>query len=504
MSDELRKKLSEEHKLVFFGDLADVCNQHGSAFRLFKSLHKEYFAPDERVVFYSSQRPSLKILNHLQRAASKIDISNFFIVICGPHDITKDLQQANKNCGNDDTVISWWYSDIKTSQQLIDTNIYPAELLCPAPFNSIHTVLDSNSKVQPCCKYNGDIGDLKTQSMSDVMNGNKVNALRAQFKQGIKPTECNACWQVESMGNPSLRQLLLTRDGKLLDLEYIDTPKIQILTTILGTVCNFKCRICNSVSSTAIAAEEIRFTTNEADKKVLFTRIQDTGILDFDKCLNILTPGLADLKMLNILGGEPLLEKNFIPLLDFIIESNHNYHIKIMVHTNASVWNDKLIDRLLKFQGVEILLSIDDIGKRFELQRGGNWAGVDQNIQKWASLRSENFIVKLQPTVNIQNVLYLDQLITYGQQFNFEFVWWYLAIPSSCRIDNMTDTAKQLVYNKYIDHPEQELKQIAHRMKKTKAVSGDAFLNLMKEYDFRRDTNFSEVHSEIFNAMKNR
>lgn len=504
MSSDLRKKLSEKYKLVFFGDLADVCDQHGSAFRLFKLLHKEHLEADERIVFYSSQRPSLKLLNHLQRAASKIDISNFFIVICGPYDITDDLQQANKNYGYDNTSISWYYFDIKPSQELIDKNIYISDSWCPAPFNSLNDTFELDSKVAPCCKYQGTLGDLTNQTLSDIMKGDKAVALRDQFKQGIKPTECNVCWQIESVGSTSLRQHLLNKDEELLDLKYIDTPGVQIFSTDLGSVCNFKCRICNSFSSTAIAAEEMRYTTNKADKKALLTRIQNTGVVDFDKFLNTINPVLANLEMLHMLGGEPLLAKNFIPLLDFIIESNHSYHIKVHINTNASVWNDNLIDRLVKFQGVEMLLSIDDIEKRFELQRGGDWAVVAQNIQKWANLRSENFIVKISPTVNIQNVFYLDHLLNYCQKFNFELVWNYLENPKSCCIDNMTDTAKQLIYNKYVNHPEKELKQIAHRMKKTKAVSGAAFLNLMKELDVKRATNFPEAHSEIINAMENR
>ena len=500
MPNNLLSALGKDYKLLHFGDLADVCNRHGSIFQLFESLYKESFAPNERIVFYSSHRPSLKILNHLQRAASTIDISNWFIIICGPHDITQDLAQANQKYGYDAHSISWHQTKLAVSTLLDDNNIYPYEGLCPAPFNSIST--QTNLNVSPCCKYEGITGNLKNNSIVEIMKSAASHRIRQQFKQGIKPHECNVCWKIESLGGTSFRQHLLDKDGFAADLTYIDTPEVKSFSTMLGTACNFKCRICSSNNSTAIAAEELRFTTDINKKQELLTHIQNTAVFDFEQYLTTLAPILPSLAMLHMLGGEPLLEKNFIPLLDFIIKTGHNTHIKIHINTNGSIWNDELISRLIQFEGVEILISLDDIGKRFEVQRGGNWESVDQNVQRWANLRSNIFVVKIVPTVNIQNVLYLDQLITYCQKLNLEIVWWYLEEPEVCCIDNMTSTAKQLVYTRYVNHANPELKQIAKRMTQTPATSGNLFLALMNEYDRRRGTNFADAHREIVDAMQ--
>jgi MoaA/NifB/PqqE/SkfB family radical SAM enzyme len=500
--DQLQQQLAKEYKLVFFGDLADTVALHGSALKLFKSLHQDYFEPNQRIVFYSSSRPSLKVLKHVQRTASRADISNWFVMFCGPHDLTADLAEANRAYGYDHNAMSYYPCEIQDTKNLADDAVYPWESMCLMPFNSLET--QENLTVAPCCKYNGSIGDLTQESIVEIINNNKFQNLRDQFKQGIKPKECSTCWQVEELGSVSLRQHFLNKYQDVGELYHIDNPKIKYLNTFLGRTCNFKCRICNPSLSTAIAAEDIKFSNDPGYKESLLRYIQNGGMINFDTYLERLKPGLADLEDLHILGGEPLLAKNLIPLLDYLIEKEHNTHLSLNINTNASIWSDEVVDKLKKFCRVEVILSIDDLGGRFEIQRGGNWNTVDANIHKWVSLRSPNFIVKFSPTVNIQNVLYLDQLVEYCQKLNIEITWWYLEDPSSCCIDNMTARAKELVYNKYINYPEPELRQIAKRMLKSTPVSGNEFLTLMDMYDQRRGTNFAASHGEIVDAMKDR
>jgi MoaA/NifB/PqqE/SkfB family radical SAM enzyme len=348
------------------------------------------------------------------------------------------------------------------------------------------------------------VGDLTQNSIVEIINNDKFQNLRNQFKQGIKPKECDTCWKVEELGSVSLRQHFLKKYQDVGELYHIDDPKVRYFNTFLGKICNFICRICNDTSSTAIAAENIQFSNDSDYKKSLLLNIQNTGVLNFKKYLERLEPGLPYLEDLHILGGEPLLAKNFIPLLDYLIEKEYNTKLRININTNASIWNDDLITKLIQFRGVEVLLSIDDIKERFAIQRGGDWAITNDLVRKWNTLNSPVFKVKIAPTVNIQNILYLDQLIKYCQDLNIDIVWQYLEDPDSCCIDNMTAQAKKLVYNKYITHAEYELRQIANRMLKTPPVSGEKFLKLMDMYDQRRGVNFAASHSEIVDAMKDR
>ena len=100
-TDQLKHHLQKQYDLICFEDLADYHSQHGSIFGLFKKCYQTEFAPTQRLVLFSSHALSQQFLNHVQYAAKKIDISNFFILIVNPFDLTALLDQANKLHGND-------------------------------------------------------------------------------------------------------------------------------------------------------------------------------------------------------------------------------------------------------------------------------------------------------------------------------------------------------------------------------------------------------------------
>jgi sulfatase maturation enzyme AslB (radical SAM superfamily) len=139
------------------------------------------------------------------------------------------------------------------------------------------------------------------------------------------------------------------------------------------------------------------------------------------------------------------------------------------------------INKLHKFKYVEILISIDDIGQRFEIQRGGSWEQVLKNIKSFKEEQSSKFMVRLSPAINIQNLLYLDQLVDFSSLFDLQIVWSYLDTPEFFSINNTTQTTKNLVYKKYANHHNDELRSIAARVINSKPVDGTIFLDYMKK-----------------------
>ena len=146
-------------------------------------------------------------------------------------------------------------------------------------------------------------------------------------------------------------------------------------------------------------------------------------------------------------------------------------------------------------------MSLDDIGPRFEIQRGGNWDKILKNIYLFKQSKSSTFNVKVSPTVNIQNLLYLDQLVNFYQELDFDIVWGYLEDPEFLCIDRVTKKVKNLVWEKYANHSNTELQSIAHRVSQSVEVSGKKFIEYMTELDRRRNQNFKSCHQEIFDAM---
>ena len=142
-----------------------------------------------------------------------------------------------------------------------------------------------------------------------------------------------------------------------------------------SNICNLKCRICGPYNSSRWISEA---------KETL-------GITE--KVYNNLTPEnmdlfsdwLPNLKELNVVGGEPLLLREYKQLLDLAIEGNYSKNIALFTTTNGTIYSEELVGLLQHFKKVHLTFSIDDIGQRFEYQRkGATWQPVIDNIQEFA------------------------------------------------------------------------------------------------------------------------
>ena len=91
-----------------------------------------------------------------------------------------------------------------------------------------------------------------------------MKSLRQAFLDGKKPSTCNKCWSVEQAGRKSKRilaydMLEYTKVFNKIDYEDINPKTIQFLDLKLGNICNLKCRICGSWSSSKWAQEQLDY-----------------------------------------------------------------------------------------------------------------------------------------------------------------------------------------------------------------------------------------------------
>lgn len=499
--DSLQQQLSQHYELLCFVDLAELSRQHKTVFEIFKSIHRQEFSANQRAVFYSSHKPSQEMLDHIQLSAARIDISNWFIMICCPDDISAELESANRAYGYDEHAIKWYPIEIESTESLSSSAIYPRKNLCYAPFNSVSIGIDGS--VKPCCKYRESMGNLRDHTLEEIFHGEKMQAVRDDMLAGRKHNHCSTCWENEHKGSTSLRKLVNLKYQDLSDIEHIDTPKIYNLSLAPTTVCNFKCRICDENASSSIAAEEMAFAETDDKKKFFRLKIKGADNIKLERYVELVRPVLGDLGHLHIYGGEPLLAKGLIEWLEEIIASGHSKHINFEINTNASIWSPRFVDISKSFKSFEACLSIDDLGRRFELQRGSgeSWSTIDENIQKWAGLKSDTVGVKITPTVNLQNLFYLDQLIDYCESRNLEIIWTYLEEPEFFSIDRAPKHLREKVIEKYRDHQNPELRGIASRLSGTPIEFDRQFLIHTQKLDQRRNQDFVQAHAELFDLL---
>lgn len=496
--DDLKQSLESKFTLICFEDIETVSRSHSAVFKFFKQFYRPSYDNDHRLVLYSSHRPSQKILNHIQRAAAQHDVSNWFLLICCNYDVSEQLSDANTKHGYDDVKIQSQVVDLTTTSQLDDSLIADIDTLCPMPFG--HLSSDNSQKVYPCCKFQPTVGNLNQNSFSEIFHNDQMTRLRYQMIRGQKPIGCTECWQTENKGTISLRQHYLTKYGSEMDHHWIDKPDIRGMTIGVSALCNFKCRICKPSSSTGVQVELIQHSDKEQAKQI--KKLLDLTTNHTDKLVSQIRPLYQSLEEIHFLGGEPFLIPDVSELIDDIIASGYSHHMNITFNTNGSLWNDNIITKLSHFNNCQITLSIDDIDTRFEIQRGGNWADIKQNIEKFAQLNlTSNVTTKFGVTVNIQNIFYLDQLVNFARQLGVEIIWTYLESPRWANIDYMTDAAKHIVVEKYKLSEDPHLRSIATRIRNSPGSNGTDFIKQVKIFDKWRHQKFIESHREIYNAM---
>ena len=373
---------------------------------------------------------------------------------------------------------------------------------------------------RPCCLAREDITgiDLRKNTIEDAYKSEYMQTMRQQMRAGEKPATCKLCWDEESAGRTSKRMHSQTRLKELYQqVDWAnDTPdQLWFLDLKLGNICNLKCRICGSWSSSKWAAEELAYMPKDFDKK---THIAYKWLKqgkwpeespDFWANLKTLLP---QIKYFEFTGGEPWMIQEHWELLQYAVETGDSKHIDIHYNTNATqpVGNHTVIWQ--EFGRVDIAFSVDNVGDRFEYERyGADWQLANEIIDNTHFARSNgapNITTQLCFTVNIQNVYYLDELLAWADTKPFDSIYFNMMhSPDHMSIQKMTPAAKELVLNKLKSvfwggkFYQQEINNIIQFIENGSGSDGTEFLFKMQRTDSHRKQNFMDTHPEIAKAM---
>jgi organic radical activating enzyme len=195
----------------------------------------------------------------------------------------------------------------------------------------------------------------------------------------------------------------------------------------LGNICNLKCRICGSWSSSQFAAEELKFVDNKKES-FHYQMLQDGAWpKDNSQFWSELESSLTDIRYLEFTGGEPFMIQEHFDLLQTLVDRGVAHQVEIHYNTNGTQYPEHAESIWQHFKHVEIAFSIDDVGDRFEYQRtNAIWAEVCCNIELFKKVRARNQNISLQVccTVNVFNVLYLADVAQWISQQEFDYAYW--------------------------------------------------------------------------------
>ena len=396
------------------------------------------------------------------------------------------------------------------------------ETICMLPWISIET--SPMGTVRPCCLAREEITDDNGQKInlnqSDLVTAYKstyMQDLRSQMLKGEKPKTCQLCWEEEAAGRTSKRinsRIRLKELYKQVDWENLIPDQLWFVDLKLGNICNLKCRICGSWSSSKWADEELKYTPNVKKENHIAYQWLKQGAWPRNKDTtfwNNLKQLLPDIKYMEFTGGEPFLIQEHFDLLKFAVEQGYSKNIDIHYNTNGTVEPDESW-LWQHFGRVDIAFSIDNVGDRFEYERyGAKWKEVNDNISWISSYKQHdgvNLTTQLCFTVNIQNVYYLDELLAWADTKGFDNIYFnMLHSPDHMSIQKMTPAAKDLVLNKLkttfwtTKFYQREIDNIIRFIENGPGSDGIEFIKRMKQTDNFRNQNFKDTHLEIALAM---
>jgi MoaA/NifB/PqqE/SkfB family radical SAM enzyme len=280
----------------------------------------------------------------------------------------------------------------------------------------------------------------------------------------------------------------------------------------LGNICNLKCRICGSWSSSTFATEEVQQLDPSQKRYSFHYDMLRRGQwprenAQFWQQIDHL---VDQIRYIEFTGGEPFMIDQHFDLLQGIVDRGRAGQVEIHYNTNGTQWPQRGPDIWRHFRTVEVAFSIDDVGERFEYQRtNARWPDVNHNLHQFRDLRSQHPNIQLQccSTVNVFNVMYLEELADWIDDQAFDFVYWnmlheaqYLSVAS---MPNLAKQVAQQRLSQAVVSPQhqQEFARIQDFMILGTSLDGQQLREHIQLLDKRRGSSLLNTHPELARAI---
>ncbi len=272
-----------------------------------------------------------------------------------------------------------------------------------------------------------------------IPTGSNVKQIQQEMLQGLKPTACQKCWNMEDAGLKSDRILKNStldfyhnRNIKDLYQECVQGQSSVIHYKIdTNNVCNLTCVTCSSGSSSAWAKLE---RANGVRPRTTW----QTQPQEIDRVIDYKTA-----KIITFRGGEPFMSQTNWHVLEQLL-ANNNTDCFISFTTNGSIKLTAKQKNIIKqFTNVNFCFSIDGIDKVFEYMRYPlKFETVTNNIE-WC--RQNNIDASVSYTLSNLNILYHSQTVAWFEQNNLTYLVNPVYQPAHFRPGALTDSVKQQI-----------------------------------------------------------
>jgi organic radical activating enzyme len=413
---------------------------------------------------------------------------------------------------------------------MVSSKVFPIKTATACRLKWAWSTLYLNSGQTSSC-HRSSHSVIDTNSFDNFHNTDQKLKARQDMLDGAWPGNgCEYCRDIETAGGISDRmfqnQIPDVYPSELNSNLQEVTVNPSILEVFFSNTCNLKCVYCEGSLSSAIQAEDTRFGGSMV-KDQRFDSVNHYKELA-PKFWSWFEKNSQSLQRLQILGGEPLLQKDFFKILEFIDKHPHS-ELEFNIVTNLSVSTSivektaELLIELLKnkkLKRVDIQASVDCWGPGQEYVRTGFQSDLFEKNLK-TLLDKKVFRIGLLSTVCSLTIPEMNNLVSKHQEWSqHQEIFWYmhLVLPTNSIFSPMIFGSQELatslekVYNqlpKSTWDQKQTLDILAGIIKKIKTNAKDnqqvqrELVEYLDTVDQRRGLNWKNTFPWLESELKN-
>ena len=309
---------------------------------------------------------------------------------------------------------------------------------CPLPW--MHLSAGPSGAGRICCEGYEKLTDdddrtafwKNSDGLHSYFNTKDYKKIRQQMLKGERPSHCFYCFNQEDHGVESVRERYIDQYKEDIDFLVeatrsdgsIDHPHILYMDMALGNKCNLKCRMCTPWSSYIIGQDWEKM--GKSFDKETAKKIARDAWYSSPGFFRLIREALPSTRAIFTTGGEPLLVKEHLQILEMIVEEGHADHILLRYNSNQTIIPDKIVRLWKKFQKVEFNCSVEAFGKLNDYIRyPSKWKEQEKNIYYLDEIASQNphINIYIHTTLQVYNVLRIPEFLNWLREADFKTLW---------------------------------------------------------------------------------
>jgi MoaA/NifB/PqqE/SkfB family radical SAM enzyme len=374
-------------------------------------------------------------------------------------------------------------------------------VFCPIPWTGF--MYNFNGTVKNCIRSSHQlptIGNLCNNTIEEILHGKENLKVQQSILESKKVPSCHTCYDLEcgKTGFDIISdRIFYIRELRKQPLDTYQTGNFNLKTIDIrwSNTCNFACTYCSPEFSSKWSKElHVQHITPSEE------RLSGLKQYVFDRA--------EQLEHVYMAGGEPLLMKQNLELLNLLKKVNPNVHLRI--NTNLSKTGTRVFERACEFENVHWTVSGETMGDQFNYIRyGGKWEDWLENLDIITKLGHKVSFNMLYYMLNYDSLFNtIDFLLSKGYHPN-SFVAGALLSPEYLNIRHLPKDALRYVKATLQDRIDQKpgylledsYRNLLHYVEQPFEANFEGALKQLQEVDKRRGIDSKTVFPEVYKLL---